>query len=223
MVFLDEDVGELRAMLAAAGAAVTVLCASPLVGLLSQIEGITVARRIDGLPLHDLWIDQMSLPRLLPPPAGGFEPIPRAQGYLSANPDRIAAWRREIGLGVRIGLESLGSTLRIARDPDGDFDAEVEGSPVNLIALAGPSPEHLLRSGTVQVRGDTELLQRYRELGLLLRPDLEEELSRFVGDAPAHQVMRFAGSVFGFGRHAADTVGPSISQRITEPVATAAS
>jgi len=109
------------------------------------------------------------------------------------------------GLGVRIGLESLGSTLRIARDPDGDFDAEVEGSPVNLIALAGPSPEHLLRSGTVQVRGDTELLQRYRELGLLLRPDLEEELSRFVGDAPAHQVMRFAGSAFGFGRHAADT------------------
>jgi ubiquinone biosynthesis protein UbiJ len=109
------------------------------------------------------------------------------------------------GLGVRIGLESLGSTLRISRDPDGDFDAEVEGSPVNLIALAGPSPEHLLRSGTVQVRGDTELLQRYRELGLLLRPDLEEELSRFVGDAPAHQVMRFAGSAFGFGRHAADT------------------
>jgi ubiquinone biosynthesis protein UbiJ len=109
------------------------------------------------------------------------------------------------GLGARIGLESLGSTLRIARDPDGDFDAEVEGSPVNLIALAGPSPEHLLRSGAVQVRGDTELLQRYRELGLLLRPDLEEELSRFVGDAPAHQVMRFAGSAFGFGRHAADT------------------
>ncbi len=109
------------------------------------------------------------------------------------------------GLGVRIGLESLGSTLRISRDPDGDFDAEVEGSPVNLVALAGPSPEHLLRSGTVQVRGDTELLQRYRELGLLLRPDLEEELSRFVGDAPAHQIMRFADSVFGFGRHAADT------------------
>ena len=109
------------------------------------------------------------------------------------------------GLGMRIGLESLGSTLRIARDPGGEFDAEVEGSPVNLVALAGPSPERLLQSGSVHVRGDTELLQRYRELGLLLRPDLEEELSRFVGDAPAHQVVRFASSIFGFGRHAADT------------------
>lgn len=119
------------------------------------------------------------------------------------------------GLSLRIGLESLGSTLRISRDPDGEFDAEVEGSPVNLVALAGPSPEHLLRSGAVQVRGDTELLQRYRELGLLLRPDLEEELSRFVGDAPAHQVMRFAGKVFGFGRHAADTAVQNAAEYFT--------
>ena len=109
------------------------------------------------------------------------------------------------GLGGRVGLESLGSSLRLERDPEGGFDAEVEGSPVNLVALAGPSPERLLQSGAVQVRGDTELLQRYRELGLLLRPDLEEELSRLVGDAPAHQLARFAGGVLGFGRQAADT------------------
>ena len=109
------------------------------------------------------------------------------------------------GIGVRIGIESLGSTLRIARDPDGEFDAEVEGSPVDLVALAGPAPERLLRSGAVKVRGDTELLQRYRELGLLLRPDFEEELSRFVGDAPAHQLMRMAGGMAGFGRRVADT------------------
>lgn len=109
------------------------------------------------------------------------------------------------GLGVRIGLESLGSTLQLARNPEGEFDAEVEGSPVNLIALAGPSPERLLQSGVVQVRGDTELLQRYRELGLLLRPDLEEELSRLIGDAPAHQLMRMAGGMAGFGRRVADT------------------
>jgi ubiquinone biosynthesis protein UbiJ len=109
------------------------------------------------------------------------------------------------GLDVRIGLESLGSTLRLARNPEGEFDAEVEGSPINLIALAGSSPERLLQSGAVKVRGDTELLQRYRELGLLLRPDLEEELSRLVGDLPAHQFTRMMGSVLGFGRHAADT------------------
>ena len=108
-------------------------------------------------------------------------------------------------IGVRVGLESLGSSLRLARDPGGEFDAEISGSPLNLVALAGPSPERLLQSGAVQVRGDAELLQRYRELGLLLRPDLEEELSRLVGDAPAHQLARFARGALDFGRRGADT------------------
>lgn len=108
-------------------------------------------------------------------------------------------------LGLRIGLESLGGSLRLVRDPEGESDAEITGSPLNLIALAGKSPERLLQSGAVQVRGDAELLQRYRELGLLLRPDLEEELSRIVGDAPAHQFARLARGALAFGRRGADT------------------
>ena len=90
--------------LVAAGAAVTVLCASPLVGLLSQIEGITVARRIDGLPLHDLWIDQMSLPHHL-----GSTTVPKPEGYLAAGPAGIAEWRRQIGPGLRVGLVWAGN------------------------------------------------------------------------------------------------------------------
>jgi ubiquinone biosynthesis protein UbiJ len=108
-------------------------------------------------------------------------------------------------LGLRIGFESLGGSLRLTRDPEGEFEAEISGSPLNLIALAGKSPERLLQSGAVQVRGDAELLQRYRELGLLLRPDLEEELSRLVGDAPAHQFARFARGAAAFGRRSTDT------------------
>jgi ubiquinone biosynthesis protein UbiJ len=103
-------------------------------------------------------------------------------------------------LGLRIGFESLGGSLRLTRDPEGEFEAEISGSP-----LAGKSPERLLQSGAVQVRGDAELLQRYRELGLLLRPDLEEELSRLVGDAPAHQFARFARGAAAFGRRSTDT------------------
>ena len=129
---------------------------------------------------------------------------PRARELCAALKGRRLQLRVE-DLGLRIGFESLGSTLRLARDPEGEFDAEVSGSPLNLIALAGKSPERLLQSGAVQVRGDAELLQRYRELGLLLRPDLEEELSRLVGDAPAHQLARFARGALDFGRRGADT------------------
>jgi ubiquinone biosynthesis protein UbiJ len=109
------------------------------------------------------------------------------------------------GTPLRISVESTGDSLRLSRDAAGEFHAEIEGSPVNLVALAGPEPEALLQRGAVRIRGDVELAQRYRELALLLRPDLEEELSRFVGDAPAHQVMRFALGALAFGRRAAST------------------
>jgi ubiquinone biosynthesis accessory factor UbiJ len=109
------------------------------------------------------------------------------------------------GTPLRISVESTGDSLRLSREATGEFHAEIEGSPVNLVALAGPEPEALLQRGAVTIRGDVELAQRYRELALLLRPDLEEELSRFVGDAPAHQVMRLALGALAFGRRAAST------------------
>jgi ubiquinone biosynthesis protein UbiJ len=108
-------------------------------------------------------------------------------------------------LDLQIGFESVGDSLRISRQTAGEFDAEVEGTPINLLALASPQPERLLKSGTVQVRGDVELLQRYRELALLLRPDLEEELAKLIGDSPAHRLAGLAKAALAFGRRGAST------------------
>jgi ubiquinone biosynthesis protein UbiJ len=116
------------------------------------------------------------------------------------------------GTPLRIAVESTGDSLRLSRDAGGEFQAEIEGTPVNLIALAGPEPEALLQRGAVRIRGDVELAQRYRELALLLRPDFEEELSRVVGDAPAHQVMRFAAGAFAFGRRALTTTAQNTAE-----------
>jgi len=106
------------------------------------------------------------------------------------------------GTGLRISIESLGDSLLISRTPNGEFDVTVEGSPVNLLALTGDNPERLLQAGRVAVRGDAEILQRYRALALLLQPDLEEELSRMVGDLPAHHIGRVVRSLWSFGRRA---------------------
>ncbi len=118
------------------------------------------------------------------------------------------------GTSLRFAVESTGDSLRIWRHEGGEFHAEVEGTPLNLVALAGPEPEALLQRGAVSMRGDVELAQRYRELALLLRPDLEEELSRFVGDAPAHQLMRFASSALAFGRRAATTTVQNVAEYV---------
>ena len=90
--------------LVAAGAAVTLACASPVAGLLSQIEGVTVVRRRDGLPVHDLWIDQMSLPHHL-----GTTSLPSPEAYLTADPAGVANWRRQLGAGLHVGLVWAGN------------------------------------------------------------------------------------------------------------------
>jgi ubiquinone biosynthesis protein UbiJ len=62
-----------------------------------------------------------------------------------------------------------------------------------------------LRGAGAEIEGDEALAERYRELALLLRPDLEEELALAIGDVPAHQIVRFTKAAFGWFRSAADT------------------
>ena len=75
----------------------------------------------------------------------------------------------------------------LTRDAAAAAEAEIAGGPLSLLALAGDAPEAVLQRGDVQIRGDAELAQKFRELAMLLRPDLEEELSKVIGDVPAHQ------------------------------------
>lgn len=111
------------------------------------------------------------------------------------------------GLGWRLVCESLGSSLKLtssgaaAREPD----AVISGSLMSLAALAGSHPEDVIQRGDVTIRGDAELAQKFRELAMLLKPDVEEELSRLIGDTPAHQAMRLARLAAGFGRRTVET------------------
>lgn len=116
------------------------------------------------------------------------------------------------GLGTRVVVESLGSSLRLNRRDTADCDAEVEGTPVNLMTLAGPTPEAVVQRGAVRMRGDAELAQRFQQLGKLLRPDVEEEMSALLGDAAAHQLGRVARSLLDFGRRAGTTTARNAAE-----------
>ena len=74
------------------------------------------------------------------------------------------------------------------------------------------SPDAVLQRGDVEIRGDATLAQKYRELALLLRPDVEEELSLAVGDVAAHQIGRAARAAFSFGRRAAATTVQNVAE-----------
>jgi tetratricopeptide (TPR) repeat protein len=78
-------------LLAERGARVALACDVRLIPLLRTLRGVAeLVERGGPLPRYDVWVDQMSLPRLF-----GLTPdaIPAASGYLTADPARVAAWR----------------------------------------------------------------------------------------------------------------------------------
>jgi ubiquinone biosynthesis accessory factor UbiJ len=113
---------------------------------------------------------------------------------------------------TRLLVESTGETLRVTRDSTTPAEAELAGGPLGLMALTGSTPEAVLQRGDVQIRGDAALAEKFRELALLLRPDVEEEISLVIGDVPAHHLGRFARTVFGWGRNATDTTVRNIAE-----------
>jgi ubiquinone biosynthesis protein UbiJ len=138
----------------------------------------------------------------------GLPRSPRAQQLCAELAGRSVAVAIT-GSSRRILVESTGLSLKLRAVSAGALaspgDATISGGPFSLLALSGPQPEAVLQRGDVRIDGDAELAQKFRELALLLRPDLEEELSLVVGDVPAHQLGRFARAAFGWTRKAAST------------------
>ncbi|MEJ0086279.1 MAG: SCP2 sterol-binding domain-containing protein [Pseudomonadota bacterium] len=108
-------------------------------------------------------------------------------------------------LGWALRCESLGTSVQLTRAGDTPADADISGSLMSLAALSGARPEEVIQRGDVTIRGDAEVAQKFRALAMLLKPDVEEELARLIGDTPAHQALRFVKLATGFGRRAANT------------------
>jgi ubiquinone biosynthesis accessory factor UbiJ len=98
---------------------------------------------------------------------------------------------RITGTAWTILLESTGSTLKAGPlESEHVPDATLIGTPLSLLALSGADPQSVIQRGAVRIEGDTEIAQQFRELALLLAPDVESVMGDFVGRGGAHLLMR---------------------------------
>ena len=109
-----------------------------------------------------------------------------------------------------------GGRVSLAPNHDGATDASLSGTPVALLALAGPRAEGALRGGGVRIEGDAEVAQKFRELLEQARPDFEEELARVIGDVGARRIANVARDLFGWGRKAAGSFAGSVGEYLQE-------
>jgi ubiquinone biosynthesis protein UbiJ len=118
---------------------------------------------------------------------------------------------------TRVRALCSGGRLALMAGEDTPADAVISGSaPALLQLLRGGGAAAAQSRTSVQIRGDAEIANLYRELFTAARPDLEEELSRWVGDMPARHLSQLAKSVRTWARRARRTAGENIAEYLQE-------
>jgi ubiquinone biosynthesis protein UbiJ len=140
----------------------------------------------------------------------------------ASTPGQMQAVRLE-GTSLQVDVEGItrvravcsAGRLALLAGDDSPADAVISGSAPALLQLfrTGSAPQS---RSSVQIRGDAEIANLYRELFAAARPDLEEELSRWVGDMPARHLSQLAKSVRTWARRARRTAGENIAEYLQE-------
>jgi ubiquinone biosynthesis protein UbiJ len=94
--------------------------------------------------------------------------------------------------------------------------ATLAGPALAMLRLLSGDPQAVVRDGDVRISGDTDVASQFRDLLHMARPDLEEELSRLIGDPLAHQLGEFARSLADWGARTATAVTRSVGEYLTE-------
>jgi ubiquinone biosynthesis accessory factor UbiJ len=129
------------------------------------------------------------------------------------------------GLGIEIVLYARDGRLQLAERTETQFSVALRGGPLDLIRLlpvveSDRSLTARLKMTGARLTGKVEVAERFAEAMRLARPDLEEELSRWVGDIAAHQL----GVAFGRAQHwlgrAAESLRLSTAEYLQEETRT---
>lgn len=106
--------------------------------------------------------------------------------------------------------------VALATEFDADPDVVITGSLVALARMAGGAGAQAIRDGDIDLTGDAATAQRFQTLLDHAKPDVEEELSRVIGDVAAHQLAEFARGVGNWVRGARSTMGDNIREYLQE-------
>jgi ubiquinone biosynthesis protein UbiJ len=139
----------------------------------------------------------------------------RAQALVRQLDGRVMSLTVE-GTPLAFFFRADGGRLAITSRHDGTTDASLSGTPIALLALAGPRAEGALRKGGVRIEGDAEVAQKFRDLLEEAQPDFEEELARVLGDVAARRVANVARGLIDWGRKAAGSFSGSAVEYLQE-------
>jgi ubiquinone biosynthesis protein UbiJ len=143
---------------------------------------------------------------------------------IAASPRAAALAQRLEGTSLQVDVDGIirvrticfGGRVALLAGDDSPADAVISGSAPALMQMFRAGTPSAQTRTSVQIRGNAEIANLYRDLFTAARPDLEEELSRWVGDMPARHLSLLAKSVRTWARRARRTAGENIAEYLQE-------
>jgi ubiquinone biosynthesis protein UbiJ len=137
--------------------------------------------------------------------------VPEAAEQLAEFEGKVIAVQVR-GTPVRAYLRPGSSGIRVAAHFEGEPDTILSGSPLGFARLAlGHNASQVLFSGSVEVEGDVEVGQRFKQVLDGMEIDWEEHLSHLTGDVFAHQVGRLVRGAATWSRQAANSLSRDVA------------
>ncbi len=147
--------------------------------------------------------------------------------YLALDPEaggRIAGLYGKVvcielrGFDVRLFLAPGPEGIQVLGEYEGEPDTTLSGTPLALARMGLPDTDSAdeLFAGGVEIRGDTELGQRFGALLKGVDIDWEEHLSSVVGDLVAHQVGNAVRGGMRWGAQTRETLGLDVKEYLQE-------
>jgi len=95
-------------------------------------------------------------------------------------------------LPISILISAADGMVELSSDTQQPADAEITGTLIELNRLMFIDNHAPIREGHVEVIGDVDIADRFRDLLLCARPDMEEKLADWFGESMASQFASFA-------------------------------
>ncbi len=119
------------------------------------------------------------------------------------------------GLGITCVLRAEPPRVTLGTDAAG-ATATLRARPFDLLRLVGADGIAAVKGTHAEISGDLQVAERFAKLLKLARPDLEEQLSRWMGDLPAHALGRAAQAAAAWLKRAAGALRMNTAEYLQE-------
>lgn len=126
----------------------------------------------------------------------------------------VAIRVRDTALALYFRIED--ETLRLAGTAADEPEILITGSLPALARLAASGDENAIRDGSVDLVGDAGKAVRFQKLLAYAKPDPEEQMSRLLGDAAAHQIGKTFRELGNWAHDARDTLRGNVREYLQE-------